>query len=32
VPPLERWLFPGGKRGKPMTTRQLNQLFHEATA
>jgi len=25
----ERWLFPG-KRGKPMTTRQLSRLFHEA--
>ncbi len=29
VPPLERWLFPGRRRGKPMTTRQLNRLFHE---
>jgi integrase/recombinase XerD len=26
----ERWLFPGGRRGKPMTTRRLNRLFHEA--
>jgi hypothetical protein len=26
----ERWLFPGGRRGNPMTTRQLNRLFHEA--
>jgi integrase/recombinase XerD len=26
----ERWLFPGMKRGKPMTTRWLNTLFHEA--
>jgi integrase/recombinase XerD len=26
----ERWLFPGTKRGKPMTTRHLNRLFHEA--
>jgi integrase/recombinase XerD len=26
----ERWLFPGNKRGKPMTTRQLSRLFHEA--
>src|SRR6202022_1089895 len=25
----ERWLFPGRKPGKPMTTRQLNRLFHE---
>ena len=27
----ERWLFPGIRAGKPMTTRQLNRLFHEAT-
>jgi site-specific recombinase XerD len=26
----ERWLFPGRKPGQPMTTRQLNRLFHEA--
>jgi Phage integrase family len=26
----ERWLFPGTRRGKPMTTRQLSRLFHEA--
>ena len=26
----ERWLFPGTRAGKPMTTRQLNRLFHEA--
>jgi len=26
----ERWLFPGRKPGKPMTTRQLGRLFHEA--
>jgi integrase/recombinase XerD len=25
----ERWLFPGAMRGKPMSTRQLNRLFHE---
>jgi integrase/recombinase XerD len=30
VPPEERWLFPGTRAGKPMTTRQLNRLFHEA--
>jgi integrase/recombinase XerD len=30
TPLEERWLFPGTKRGKPMTTRQLNRLFHEA--
>ena len=29
VPPDERWLFPGRKPGQPMTTRQLNRLFHE---
>ena len=26
----QRWLFPGNRRGKPMTTRQLSRLFHEA--
>ena len=26
----EGWLFPGQRPGKPMTTRQLNRLFHEA--
>ena len=26
----ERWLFPGRRPGKPMTTRQLSRLFHEA--
>jgi integrase/recombinase XerD len=30
TPVAERWLFPGAKLGKPMTTRQLNRLFHEA--
>jgi integrase/recombinase XerD len=30
TPLEERWLFPGTKRGKPMSTRQLNRLFHEA--
>jgi integrase/recombinase XerD len=29
VPPEERWLFPGTRAGKPMTTRQLSRLFHE---
>jgi site-specific recombinase XerD len=29
MPPQERWLFPGRKPGQPMTTRQLNRLFHE---
>jgi integrase/recombinase XerD len=30
TPLQERWLFPGRKSGRPMTTRQLNRLFHEA--
>jgi site-specific recombinase XerD len=30
VPPEDRWRFPGGKPGKPITTRQLSRLFHEA--
>src|SRR6185503_13788066 len=30
TPVVERWLFPGNRRGKPMTTRQLSRLFHEA--
>ena len=30
TPVAERWLFPGNRRGKPMTTRQLRRLFHEA--
>jgi integrase/recombinase XerD len=30
TPLEERWLFPGINRSKPMTTRQLNRLFHEA--
>src|SRR6266700_7519794 len=29
VPPQERWLFPGRKPDQPLTTRQLNRLFHE---
>jgi site-specific recombinase XerD len=29
TPVEERWLFPGRTRGQPMTTRQLNRLFHE---
>ena len=28
--PQDRWLFPGRLPGKPITTRQLNRLFHEA--
>ena len=30
TPLQERWLFPGKRPGKPMTTRQLARLFHEA--
>ena len=30
TPVQERWLFPGRKPGKPMTTRQLSRLFHAA--
>jgi len=31
IPVQERWLFPSRKSaGRPMTTRQLNRLFHEA--
>jgi integrase/recombinase XerD len=28
--PQDRWLFPGRVPGRPITTRQLNRLFHEA--
>ena len=30
TPVAERWLFPGNRRGKPMTTRLLSRLFHQA--
>jgi site-specific recombinase XerD len=30
TPLQERWLFPGRTVGKPLTTRQLSRLFHEA--
>ena len=30
IPVQDRRLFPGNKRGKPMTTRQWSRLFHEA--
>jgi site-specific recombinase XerD len=31
IPAQERWLFPSKKNaGRPMTTRQLSRLFHEA--
>ena len=29
VPPQQRWLFPGRRRGLHLTTRQLSRLFHE---
>ena len=32
VPPAERWLFPGRRLNRPITTRQFNRLFHEAAA
>jgi integrase/recombinase XerD len=32
TPVQERWLFPSRKTaGRPITTRQLSRLFHEAT-
>ena len=30
TPLQERWLFPGNRRGKPMTTRQFNRAVHAA--
>lgn len=30
VPTGERWLFPGTKPARPMTTRQFSRLFHQA--
>ncbi len=32
VPTAERWLFPGCKPGRPLTTRQLIRLFHATAA
>ena len=32
VPPQERWLFPGRRRGLHLTTRQPSRLFHETAA
>src|SRR3974377_211760 len=32
VPPQERWLFPGRRKGLHLTTRQLSRLFHVTTA
>ena len=31
VPPAARWLFPGRKPGRPLSTRQFTRLFHETT-
>ena len=31
VPVRERWLFPGHRLGKHLTTRQLSRLFHKTT-
>jgi integrase/recombinase XerD len=31
VPIRERWLFPGPRLGKHLTTRQLSRLFHKTT-
>jgi len=28
----QRWLFPGSRPGRPITTRQFSRLFHEAAA
>lgn len=30
MPVTERWLFPGYKPGRPMSTRQLSRLFHQS--
>lgn len=30
IPPNERWLFPGRRPGRHLSTRQLNRIFHEA--
>ena len=32
VPPTKRWLFPGRRLNRAITTRQFNRLFHEAAA
>jgi site-specific recombinase XerD len=29
IPAAERWLFPGRRPGKPLTTRQFSRIFHE---
>ncbi|MDP6952625.1 MAG: tyrosine-type recombinase/integrase [Alphaproteobacteria bacterium] len=32
MPRERRWLFPGRKPGRPLTTRQFSRLFHQAVA
>ena len=32
APMAQRWLFPGYKPGRPLTTRQFSRLFHETVA
>ena len=32
MPAQQRWLFPGRRRGNPLTTRQFSRLFHGAVA
>ena len=32
APSAERWLFPGYKPGRPLTTRQFARLFHQTVA
>ncbi len=29
MPSTQRWLFPGCRKGKPLSTRQYTRLFHE---
>jgi len=30
IPSGQRWIFPGRREGRPLTTRQLSRLFHQA--
>jgi integrase/recombinase XerD len=30
--PAERWIFPGNRRGKPISPRQFHRLLQDATA
>lgn len=32
MPAAQRWLFPGRRSGRPITTRQLSRLFHQTVA